>query len=214
MDELTARLLKTYTGVVHDVMRDHGLNNFVLPPEIRPLQPGMTLAGPIQTLSGQLGAYNAHETLLGWTGFLARAKADHVILCQPNNHEIALMGELSGETLKGRGVLGYVVDGGCRDTEFLLAMKFPVWHSFFTPKDVVGRWMPSAMDVPVNIGDVLVHPGDYFLGDRDGALVIPGAHAEAIVAEAERAAGKENMVRTGILSGMDPQQAYLKYGKF
>lgn len=214
MDTLTQRLLRTYTGVVHDVMRDHGLVHFVLPPEIRPLEPGGKLAGPIQTLSGQLGTYNAHETLLGWTGFLSQAKPGHVILCQPHNHEIALMGELSGETLKSRGVLGYVVDGGCRDTEFLLAMKFPVWHSFFTPKDVVARWMPSAMDVPVNIGNVLVHPGDYFLGDRDGAVVIPGVHAEAIVTAAEQAASKENLVRSGILAGMDPQQAYLKYGKF
>ena len=65
MDSLTARLLKTYTGVVHDVMRDQGFSRFVLPPEIRPLEPGVTLAGPIQTLSGQLGSYDAHQTLLG-----------------------------------------------------------------------------------------------------------------------------------------------------
>jgi regulator of RNase E activity RraA len=214
VDDLTERLRRTYTGAVHDVMRDEGFMHFVLPPGIRPLDPAATLAGPIQTLSGQLGTYTAHDTLLGWTGFLSKAKPGHVILCQPHNHEIALMGELSGETLKSRGVLGYFVDGGCRDTEFLLAMKFPVWHSFFTPKDVVGRWMPSAVDVPVNIGNVLVHPGDYFLGDRDGALVIPREHAETIISAAERAASKENLVRNGILAGMDPQQAYLKYGKF
>jgi 4-hydroxy-4-methyl-2-oxoglutarate aldolase len=137
-----------------------------------------------------------------------------VILCQPHNHVIALMGELSGETLKRKGVLGYVADGGCRDTEFLLAMKFPTWHRFFTPKDVVGKWQPSGIDVPIVIGDVAVHPGDWFLGDRDGAIVIPQAHAEAIVTAAETASGKENLVRSNILAGMDPQQAYLKFGKF
>ena len=40
---------------------------------------------------------------------------DTVLVCQPNDGVIAHMGELSAETLKLRGVRGYVVDGGCRD---------------------------------------------------------------------------------------------------
>lgn len=78
----------------------------------------------------------------------------------------------------------------------------------------MGRWLPTAMDQPIVIGEVPIQPGDYFLGDRDGAIVIPAGQAEAIVSAAEAASGKENLVRTHILAGMDPQQAYLKYGKF
>jgi len=37
---LVDRLAKTYTGVVHDVMRGMGMRDFTLPPEIRPLLPG------------------------------------------------------------------------------------------------------------------------------------------------------------------------------
>jgi regulator of RNase E activity RraA len=37
------------------------------------------------------------------------APAGHVVVCQPNNHEVALMGELSAQTLTARGVRGYVV---------------------------------------------------------------------------------------------------------
>ena len=37
--DLVDRLAKTYTGVVHDVMRAMGLRDFTLPPEIRPLFP-------------------------------------------------------------------------------------------------------------------------------------------------------------------------------
>jgi regulator of RNase E activity RraA len=36
------------------------------------------------------------------------------------------MGELSAETLKLRGIKGYVVDGGCRDTAFIRRIGFPV----------------------------------------------------------------------------------------
>jgi regulator of RNase E activity RraA len=209
-----ATLATLYTGIIHDVMRDMGCTNFVLPASIRPLMQGHVLSGPIQTVEGRMTHAPAHETLLAWTGLLSKAKPRHVLMCQPHNHEIALMGELSGETLKDKGVLGYVVDGGCRDTEFLLKMGFPVWHTFFTPKDIVGRWLPTAFGAAIQIGDVTVHDGDFFLGDRDGALVIPKAKLDAVVSAASEAAGKENLVRTGILSGMDPQEAYLKYGKF
>jgi hypothetical protein len=34
------------------------------------------------------------------------------------------------------------------------------------------------------------------------------------VAAAETAIGTENLVRKAILAGMDPQDAYIKYGKF
>ena len=33
-----------------------------------------------------------HETLLAWCTLLSKAPAGHVVVCQPNNHEIALMG--------------------------------------------------------------------------------------------------------------------------
>ena len=36
-DAITERLIKCYTGVVHDVMRGMGLRNFTLPHEIAPL---------------------------------------------------------------------------------------------------------------------------------------------------------------------------------
>jgi 4-hydroxy-4-methyl-2-oxoglutarate aldolase len=210
----TTRLAALYTGIVHDILRDRGVHDFVLPHTLRPLVAGPTLAGPIQTVEGRPIIADAHETLLGWTGLLSTAKLGHIMMCQPHNNEIALMGELSGETLKAKGVLGYVVDGGCRDTEFLIQMDFPVWHTFFTPKDIVGKWMPTAFDAPISIGGVRIHPGDFFLGDRDGALVIPAAQIEDVLSAAEAAAGKENKVRSAVLKGMDPQDAYLKYGKF
>ena len=55
---------------------------------------------------------------------------------------------------------------------------------------------------------------DLALGDRDGMVVLPQARAQEIVAAAETAINTENLVRKAILEGVDPQQAYLKYGKF
>jgi len=61
---------------------------------------------------------------------------------------------------------------------------------------------------------VNISTGDYLLADQDGVVVIPGPRAAAVIQAAEEAAAVENKVRTAILAGTDPEQAYLKYGKF
>jgi len=211
----TERLARLYSGAVHDVMRGMGHDNCVLPIHLRPLDPTLKVAGPVWTVSGRTDrTVTRHDSLLGWTTLLSKAPSGHVVVCQPNNQDVALMGELSAETLKNKGVLGYVVDGGCRDTDFILALGFPVFHTFFTPSDIVARWLPDHFERPVSIGSVTVRTGDFILGDRDGLVVIPRDLVASVIDKTEQVALTENAVRAAIRSGVDPVDAYLKYGKF
>lgn len=213
--DLTDRLEKLYTGAVHDVLRAMGHPHCTLPHEIKALDPTRKVAGEVYTVSGHIDqTSNPHDTLVQWTGLLSKAPAGKVMVCQPHTYMVALMGELSAETLQHKGVRGYVVDGGCRDTEFILKIGFPVFCSFNTPADIVGRWVPGRFGEPLTIGNVTISTGDYILGDRDGVVVIPGNIAAEVIAKTEDVISTENQVRKAILSGMDPQQAYLKYGKF
>lgn len=212
---LLSRLQACYTGILHDVMRATGLRDFTLPPTLRPLIAGQKLCGPAFTVNGRVDpTADPHETLMAWTGFLSRAKPGHIAVIQPNDSTVSHMGELSAETLGRKGVLGVIADGGVRDAEFILQQGFQVWHRYFTPRDIVGYWLPDAMDVPVRIGDVTVNPGDLLLADTDGVICLPLAQADAVITEAEHMMGRENLVRTAILAGTDPQEAYLKYRKF
>jgi 4-hydroxy-4-methyl-2-oxoglutarate aldolase len=204
-----------YTSVIHDVLRAMGRRNFTLPPRIAPLQPELVLTGPAFTIEGRIDeTADAHQTLLDWTGLLSQAKPGHVWLAQPHNHLVAQMGELSAETLHRKGVLGAVMDGGLRDANFILRLGFPCWRVFHTPRDVVGLWRPTGVDVPVMIGDVLVRPGDWLHGDRDGMVVIPVELLDEVIDKAVAAMQTESLVRRAILDGMDPQEAYLAHGKF
>jgi len=213
--DLTTRLEKLYTGAVHDVLRAMGHPRCTLPHQIKALDPTKKVAGEVYTISGHLDqTQNAHDTLVQWTGLLSKAPSGKVLVCQPHTDMVALMGELSAETLQHKGVLGYVVDGGCRDTEFILKIGFPVFCSFNTPADIVGRWVPSRFGEPLTIGNVTIVTGDYILGDRDGVVVIPGNIAAEVIAKTEEVISTENKVRSAILGGMDPQEAYLKFGKF
>jgi len=215
VDALTLRLRACYSGAVHDVLRSLGVERIVLPPTIKAIAPGTRLAGPVWTVAGHIDRTRSRdETLRGWCTLLAKAPRGHVVVCQPHNHEIALMGELSAQTLQARGVLGYVVDGGSRDTELVLAQGFPVFCAFLTPSDIVECWIPDRYGEPVTIGDVTITTGDYLLGDRDGVVVIPRACAEEVVARTEEVVATESEMRRALIAGMDPVEAYNRYGKF
>ncbi|MBV9522918.1 MAG: RraA family protein [Alphaproteobacteria bacterium] len=213
--DIGERLGRCYTGAIHDVLRDMGYERCVLPPTIAAIAPGMRVAGRIWTMAGCIDRRKTpHETLLAWTRFLADAPAGTVVICQPNTDEVALMGELSAETLQRRGVTGYIVDGGYRDVDFITRLGFPVFGRFATPADIVARWIPTAFGAQITIGGVTIRTGDYVLGDRDGVVILPQEVAEAAVTRAEAVVQTENLLRKAILDGVDPQAAYLKYGKF
>ncbi|MES1154920.1 MAG: RraA family protein [Pseudorhodoplanes sp.] len=214
-DNLTKRLSRLYTGALHDVMRGRGLRDCTLPPTIRSQTVQKTIAGPAFTLLGRVDRNaDPHQSLLDWTGFLSKSKPNHVVVIQASDSEVAHMGELSGEVLMKKGIPGCVIDGGTRDVSFLIDMKMPVYARYTTPRDIVGYWLVGGLDVPIRIGLVTINPGDYILADHDGVIVLPKARAEEIITAAETASKTENKIRIAILGGMDPQQAYLKYGKF
>lgn len=206
---------KCYSGAVYDVLRELGYLDQTLPNNITPIDMGTKLAGPIYTVSGRYDeTLEPHETLLEWTRFLSKARKGAVVICQPNDSTLSHMGELSSETLLSRGIRGYIVDGGCRDSDFISKMGFKVFCKYFTPVDIVGRWIADRFEEPINIGKVIIKSGDYVMADRDGIVIIPKTIAEEVIEKTEQVLQTENLVRKAILQGMDPKEAYLKYGKF
>jgi len=213
--DLTQRLRKCYSGAVYDVLRNMGLPNQVLPWTIRPLNSKTRLVGPAFPVSGKPNkSAGQHQTLLGWTAMLSKAPQGSVVVCQPKDSSLAHFGELSAEAMHIRGVSGFVVDGGCRDTDFIETLGFPVFCRYFTPRDIVGSWTIESLDEPITIGDVRIKVDDYVVADRDGVVVVPASVAEQVATTVEQVMETENLVRSAIRQNVDPQEAYLQYGKF
>jgi regulator of RNase E activity RraA len=215
MCELGDRLEAAYSGIVFDVMRSMGRRDCILPRTIRPLLPAKRIAGRIFTVNGRSAPEaSERETLLAWCRMLSAVPPDHVVICQPNNDEVSHMGELSSETLQFKKVRGYIVDGGCRDSGFIESIGFPVWCRYYTPVDVVSRWIPTEFNGSISIGNVSIRAGDYAFADRDGIAIIPAEIAHAVTGKVEEMIQRESLVRKAILEGVDPVEAYLKFGKF
>ncbi len=214
-NEISNRLEKCFSSVVHDVMRGNGFRNFVIDSSIKPNLIKHKIAGQIFTINGKSSTkYDEHETLLAWTGLLSKAPSDKILVCQPNDQSVALMGELSAEYLKIKGIRGYIVDGGCRDLEFINKIDFPVWSKFYTPKDIVSYWKAIDIGTSIKIGGVSINTGDYLIADIDGIVIIPKKDVIDILEQSENLINTESELRKEIRKGMDPQEAYLKYRAF
>ncbi len=181
--------------------------------DIRGVEPTMRCAGPVMTVSGRPDpTLSQHESLYEWAGVLSKAKPGHVLICQPQDDVRALMGGLSAEALKMRGVRGYIVDGGCRDAQDVVNQQFPTFCRFYSPIDIVGNWKADGFDVDIVIGPHVVRAGDWVLADRDGIVLIPGSELDAVLEAAEAKMSAEGGMLKAIRAGVDPQEAYMRTG--
>ena len=204
-----------YTAALTDVLDGLGLERQTLPAEIAPLAPGMRLAGPAFAVEGRPHPGNPYEpSIRRILEMLGAVPAHHVAVYQTNDFSCAQFGELSAVSLRARGAVGVVLEGGTRDVDFIVQEGFPVFCRYATPQDSVPRWECVAWGHEVEIGGVRVATGDYVVGDADGVAVIPAALVEQVLAEAEAVVGTENAVRDAVRQGIAPLDAYERFGKF
>jgi regulator of RNase E activity RraA len=215
MNDVSKRLSKCYASAIHDVLREMGYSNCVLPPEIRALDRNQKLVGEIYTVSGNIDQkVSRYQSLLLWAQVLSKVPDGRVLVCQPNTHTIALMGELSARALMVKGIKGYLVDGHCRDAQEIIESKFSVFCRLTTPADIVERWKYDSLGKPIRIGTVTISSGDFIIADMDGAVIIPKETLEEVLIKTEKVMATESEMRLAILDGMDPEKAFLKFGKF
>jgi 4-hydroxy-4-methyl-2-oxoglutarate aldolase len=212
------RFAAIYTAALADILDARGHHDQTLPPAIRPLERGTTMAGQAYTVMGRpadnTGEGDHDRAIRKVLAMLGDVPADHVAVYASNQDVSAHLGELSVTSLKTRGVAGCVLDGGCRDVRFILEEGFPVFTRFVTPEDSTWRWELEATQVPVTVGRVRIEPGDWVVGDDDGVVVVPAAAAENVLAEAETKAATENEIRAAVREGVRPLEAYERYGTF
>jgi 4-hydroxy-4-methyl-2-oxoglutarate aldolase len=214
--ELRARFDALYTGVITDVLDRRGLRSQTLPAELVPLRPGLRLAGPAYPVRGEprVGA-DYDVTIHRVLEMLGSVPAGHVSVYETNDTASAHLGELSVTSLKARGCAGAVIDGGCRDVEYILREDFPVFARYTTPQDCIVRWaLVEHGDVTATVGGVVVRLGDYVVADHDGIVVVPREVVADVLREAETKMATESEIRDAVRAGMLPLEAYERFGTF
>ncbi|AYD03689.1 RraA family protein [Neorhizobium sp. NCHU2750] len=109
---------------------------------------------------------------------------------------------------------GAILDGGVRDiTEIRRDYDFPVYARSASPGTTLGRFKTLASNVPVQIGGVIVHPGDIIVADIDGVVVVPHAHAEDVLAMSQDIDMRELEQAKLIIQAGSLREGLAKYGR-
>jgi 4-hydroxy-4-methyl-2-oxoglutarate aldolase len=157
--------------------------------------PGSRAAGPARTvLCGQGDNLALHRAL-------ADARPGEVVVAtMPDPEPVALLGELMAEHARARGVAAVLLDAAVRDRDEVAALGLPVWarwvHARGPAKDE-----PGAVGEPVTVGGVAIAAGDVVVLDGDGAVVVPAALADEVLAAAGERAAREAEQRMRLAAG-------------
>jgi 4-hydroxy-4-methyl-2-oxoglutarate aldolase len=213
-DETRFATLRTtlFTAVVGDILDSMGRFHQILPPEIRALDPAMTVVG--RAMPVLIADVFGHQTepFGRLTEALDQLDDGDIYLARGGKTPCAAWGEILTATARSRGANGAVIDGYHRDTNGILAQEWPVFSHGAYAQDAGVRSSVIDYRVPVQIGAVSVAPGDLVFGDRDGVIVIPQGIEDEVVERAVAKAETEQEVRQSILSGMSASAAYEAYG--
>lgn len=191
-DEAAVKELSRYgVATVHEAQQRTGL----LAPRLRPIYPGARATGTAVTVSVPPGD--------NWMIHVAVEQCrpgDILVVAPTTRSDAGYFGELLATSLAARGVVGLVIDAGCRDVAELTEMRFPVWSravsAFGTVKETLG-----SVNVPVACAGQIVRPGDVVVADDDGVVVVPRRDAAAVAAASAAREAKEAVSRERYQAG-------------
>jgi 4-hydroxy-4-methyl-2-oxoglutarate aldolase len=202
-----------YTGAVADVLDAAGHRDQVLPAGIQPVKVEMKVAGPAFPGYGVPTDDITHDDMDRRLAMLESVKPGAVSVWACGGHEgSAHWGEIMSRAVMERGCVGAIVDGGVRDTEFVLELGFPVWCRFRSAASSIGRWDIVDWDCDIVIGKTSIRPGDWVFGDADGVVIVPADVLGDVLAESEAKVAKEELMRRDLARGLTVTEAFARHG--
>ena len=129
--------------------------------------------------------------------------------------DAGIFGDILCARMAKRGVAALVTDGAVRDLGGVLGTGLPVWCAgAAAPPSVAGLTFVD-WGLAVGCGGVAVMPDDVIVADRDGAVVIPAALLDAVLAEAPEQERTEAWIMDEVgrglpLPGLYPMNAETK----
>ncbi|MCZ4291601.1 RraA family protein [Hoeflea alexandrii] len=135
-----------------------------------------------------------------------------VVLDNGGREDCTVWGDILTEVANAKHLGGTVIDGPCRDVHLCLKLGYPVYSRSYSMKTGKDRVQVDATQVPVNIGDARVCPGDLMRGDSDGVVVLPQEREEDILAAAESIEATEEKIREAVRGGKALRVARAEFG--
>jgi 4-hydroxy-4-methyl-2-oxoglutarate aldolase len=166
--------------------------------------PGRVLFGPAVTISYFPSCsagldperYNLGNLFYEAVGSEPAGKV--VVLAANGYTDVSMGGGTKLLRLDQHGCAGVLTDGRLRDFDELARYRFAAYCSGEATRWGGGEVTPLQANVPVVVGGVGVMPGFYVYADSSGAVVIPDAEVDDVLAEARRIESDDERYRAEI----------------
>jgi regulator of RNase E activity RraA len=210
-----------FSCVLGDVMDKLGLFHQFLPPNIRPLnQETIMLGRALPVLAGDVFqesvSGSANRLMEKPFGLMLEALDDlhhnEIYVATGSSPRNAIWGEMMATRATAKGCRGALLNGYYRDTRGLLRMNFPTFGFGSYGQDSSPRYKVHDFRVPIEIGNVLIRPGDIVFGDIDGVCVIPVEAEQEVFTLAFEKAQQEKFVKRDLEGGASAVLTFAKHG--
>lgn len=162
---------------------------------LRPLAPGMALAGPALPVRCTPG-----DNLALHIAIAAARPGDVLVVDYGGSLDSGPFGEIMALACQLRGIAGMVIDGAVRDSAQIAALGFPVFARGINIRGTRKQDRGQIGD-PVTLGGVTIAAGDIVLADADAIITFAAADLPAALAAAQTRAAHEAQVMQQLRDG-------------
>ena len=198
-DATLDRLAQLDSCAVSDALDKLGLAGTVT--GIQRLTTGRRISGRVHTVRMDRDDGSPSTRHLGTTAIEASHPGDVIVMEQRTGIDAACWGGNLSFGAKLREVAGVIVDGPARDIDEARDYEFPVFARSATARTARGRIREGATDVPITVGDVIVHPGDFVVADGSAVVFISKADIDRVLEAAEAIASRERAMVAALKDG-------------
>ncbi|MDM0028350.1 RraA family protein [Variovorax saccharolyticus] len=191
------------TASVSDAMDKLGLEAGCL--GIKPVVTGVKFAGRAFTVKYRACGVVERGTV---GDFLDDVPTGHVIVIDNGGRiDCTVWGDIMTTLAHRMGVAATVIDGVCRDVPKIRELSYPIFtrdYYMMTGKDRVEL---EGLNVPVNVANRQVRPGDIVVGDDSGVVVVPASRAAEVLEVARQIEHTEQEILKRIAKGQTLREA-------
>jgi 3-hexulose-6-phosphate synthase len=123
-----------------------------------------------------------------------------ILFFKVDSDDKAIWGELASTCARDNGIKATVIYGSARDLDALLHMDYPVFASNFCPNAGLALGL-GRLNESIEVEGITINPGDFFIGDESGIVVIPRELFAKTMASALEVKIKESNIIDAIESG-------------
>lgn len=152
---------------------------------LRPLAPGMVLAGPALPVRCKPG-----DNLALHLAIAAAQPGDVLVVDYGGSLASGPFGEIMALACQMRGIAGLIIDGAVRDSAQIATLGFPVFARGVNIRGTA-KLDRGQVGGPVAMGGATIAHGDIILGDADAILVLAAKDLPAALAAAETRTQRE-----------------------